>query len=381
MKILIIGLCLLLFLSLSCSEEKNSEEKNNIIVGIVLPLSGHTSNYGVEFLKGVKLAVEEINKNGGVKEQMLEIVVKDNAGDPVKTSQEVLNLITKDKVLAVIGPITSTNSAAAATVAAQYKTPLILAGATSPYVTEIGEYICRICFTDPVQSNALAKFSRKNLKSENVAIIYEIGSSYSEKLSKFFTERFQYMKGHVVYIKGFHHEADNLNQLVDEAISYKPDLLFLPVYYQEAAIFVNYINEIGSTIQLLGGDGWESPEFFKQTKGKYNPDQIYISSHFSPNYRDDRVFSFVKKFEKMFNNTPNALSALGFDAIGVFSDAIKRATTLDKTGIHQALLTTNEFYGATGKISINEKRDAIKDVYILKALNDRFNFETIVPAF
>jgi len=128
-----------------------------------------------------------------VKGFKLNLIVRDNSGSPVATSEVVSGLINENQVLAVIGPITSTNAAAAGTVAQLAKTPLILPVATSPYVTEIGDYVCRICFTDPLQSKALAEFSRKHLLSERTAVIFEKGSSYSEKLAEFYVSQFQDM--------------------------------------------------------------------------------------------------------------------------------------------------------------------------------------------
>lgn len=354
---------------------------NTVNVGVVLPLSGQTSNYGIEALKGINLAVEEINENGGVKDRHLNLIIRDNAGAPTKTSLEVTSLIQEESIIAVIGPITSTNATAAAAVAQQYKTPLILPIATSPYVTEIGEYICRICFTDPLQSKALAEFSKQNLKSEKVAIIFEKNSSYSEKLSEFFSLRFQDMGGKIVFMESFKHNSNNLTSLVDDALKQNPDILFLPVYYPEAAAIFNYIDKIGSSVVMLGGDGWDSTELFRLTNHKIKSGQVYLSSHFSLQLQEQQGSSFVEKFQQTFGHSANAVSALGFDAVKVLADAMNRATIFSKDGIQQAIVSTNNFQGVTGRISINEKRNVIKDIYILQALKDSFIYNTIISSF
>lgn len=352
-----------------------------IAVGTVLPLSGNTSNYGLEALKGINLAVEQVNARGGVKGYQVHLIVRDNQGDPTKTSQDVTDLIAIEQVMAIIGPITSTNAAAAGAVAQQNRTPLVLPVATSPYVTEIGEYICRICFTDPYQSKALAEFARKNLKSEKAAVIFEEHSAYSEQLAEFFALRFQDMDGRIVFMESFEHNPSNLPQLVDKALSQESDLLFLPVYYPEAAAAVNRVMEIGSDITLLGGDGWEAGEFFRLVSGDIKPGQIYISSHFSAQLQQENVSRFVENYQRNYDVLPNAVAALGYDASMVLADAMQRATVLTREGIQQALVSTTNFLGATGRISINEKRNAVKDVYILKALEDRFVYETMVSRF
>ena len=354
---------------------------DEIKIGVVLPLSGHTSNYGTEALKGINLAVENINRAGGIRRNKLRLIVKDNAGDPATTSRVVSEMIDEQQVMAIIGPITSTNSAVAAAVAQQASTPLILPTATNPYVTEIGEYITRICFTDPLQSKALAEFSQKRLHSDKIAVVFEKGSSYSEKLSDFYVMRLKDIGGNVAFIGGFESGKGNFRDIINQALQVNPDLIFAPVYYPEAAAIVNYVAGQDSPVTILGGDGWESPELFRLCGKKLNSLRVFISSHFSLQNPHEIVSSFAKDFQQVYGNRPNAVSALGFDAVGMFVDALKRASSISKSGLQQALISTSNFKGVTGTISMNEKRNAVKDIYILKALEDEFILETNISAF
>ena len=354
---------------------------DEIKIGVVLPLSGHTSNYGTEALKGINLAVENINKTGGIRRNKLKLIVKDNAGDPATTSQVVSEMIDDQKAMVIIGPVTSTNSAVAAAVAQQASTPLILPFATNPYVTEIGEYITRICFTDPVQSKALAEFSKTHLHSNKIAVVFEKGSSYSEKLSDFYVMRLKDIGGNVAFVEGFDSDKGNLRDVISRASQVKPDLIFAPVYYPEAAIIVNYIAGLDNSVTILGGDGWESPELFRLCGKNLNSLQVFISSHFSLQNPHQIVSSFVSDFQQTFGNRPNAVSALGFDAVGMLVDALKRASSINKGGLRQALVSTSNLEGVTGTISMNEKRNAVKDIYILKVLEDEFILETNISTF
>jgi branched-chain amino acid transport system substrate-binding protein len=374
MKILLVCLSALAQFCFAYADEE-------INIGVVLPLSGHTSNYGTESLKGINLAVENINASGGIRKNKLRLIVRDNAGDPATTSQVVSEMINEHQVLAIIGPITSTNSAAAAAVAQQASTPLILPTATNPYVTEIGEYICRICYTDPFQSKALAEFSRKHLKAERVAVIYEKGSAYSENLSNFYIMRLEDMGGKIVFTGSFEHDSADLPDVIDRAMREKPDLLFAPVYYMEAAEIINRVADLDGAITLLGGDGWESHELFRLAAQKMKSIPVFISSHFSLQYPQQIGSPFVSDFKKTFGNMPNSLSALSFDAVGVLGNAISRSTTMNNRGLQQALISTSNYKGVTGTISINEKRNVVKDIYILKALGDEFILETDISIF
>lgn len=356
-------------------------EEHSVSVGVVLPLSGPTSNYGTEALRGINLAAEQINAAGGVRDNKLNLIVRDNAGNPVTTAEVVFDLIREKQVLAIVGPITSTDAAAAGAVAQQAKTPLILPVATSPYVTEIGEYVCRICFTDPLQSKALALFSRKHLRADRVAVIYERGSSYSEKLAEFYTSQFKDMGGAVVFSEGFARGTSGLSDLVRRAVKASPDLLFAPVYYPEAAAIINELASAKSSLAVLGGDGWESPELFRLTGSNIRSGPVYISSHFSLELQQEKGSQFVGPFRQVYGEAPNAVSALGYDAVMVLADALRRATTITRDGVQQALVSTNKYHGVTGVISINEKRDVLKDVHILKAVDHRFVHEDVISPF
>jgi branched-chain amino acid transport system substrate-binding protein len=374
MKTVIIFFGLLVYFTCMVSAE-------DINIGVILPLSGPNSNFGIDALEGINLAFEVIRDQGGINGVFLNPVIKDNTGVPSITSQEVAGLIGQKQVMAIIGPLTSNNAAAAGAVAQQNNTPLVLPTATSPFVTEMSEYICRICFTDPYQSRALAEFAKNHLKSEKVAVVFEDGSLYSEKLAEFFALSLEDIGGKIVFLESFEHESGNLQLVLDKALEKTPDLLFVPVYYPEAAAVVNYLSQIGSTTTLLGGDGWESAELFRLAGENIRIRQVYISSHFSLQYLEQSGSNFGEEFQNVHGEPPNAFSALGYDAVMVLADALKRTTSLDKSSLRQALVTTDSYLGVTGTISINEKRNAIKGVYILKALNDRFVYETVIPSF
>lgn len=372
---------MLAILSVAMAVSNGFAEDHILPVGVVLPLSGPTSNYGTEALRGMNLAVAQLNAGEAIKGNKFGLLVRDNAGNAVTTAVAVSKLVNDDNVLAIVGPITSSDAAAAGTVAQQAKTPLILPVATSPYVTEIGEYVCRICFTDPLQSRALAQFSRRHLRAERVAVIFEKGSSYSEKLAEFYTAQFKEMGGKVVFTQGFTQSGGDLRRLVSEAVRANPELIFAPVYYPEAAVIIAEVAASKSTATLLGGDGWESPELFRLAGSQIQPGRVYISSHFSLELQREQDPQFVAAFEREYSEVPNAVSALGYDAIMVLADALRRATMVSREGLQQALVTTHKYQGVTGVISINEKRDVLKDVHILRALKDRFVHEDVISPF
>lgn len=137
----------------------------------------------------------------------------------------------------------------------------------------------------------------------------------------------------------FENDQGNLLKVVDRALAATPDLIFAPVYYPEAAAIINRLAEQGSSVALLGGDGWESPELFRLSGQNIKSGQVFISSHFSLQYPQQTGSSFVQDFHKKFGDTPNALSALGFDAVGVLTDALRRATAISRKETRVEVLT------------------------------------------
>jgi len=353
--------------------------ENSLNIGAVFPLSGRTSSYGIDALRGVNLAIGQINQSGGISGKTVSLLVRDTAGQSARTTQEIQSLIQDENVLALIGPITSVNAAAAAAVAQENRTPLILPAATSAHITEIGDFVFRICFTDPLHSRALVSFARNTLRAGRAGIIHEEGSSYSSRLADLFAARFTEDGGEIVFHESFPHDPPNLDSLVDRAIDIGPDLLFLPhPTIPEAAAVVNRIAARHAKVVLLGADGWESAELFRLAGKNITPGQVFISSHYSLQVGGLRNSEYVEAFRKTYGAPPSATASLGYDAALVLRDAIARTPALTGEGIRQALLQTTGFEGVTGRITINEKRNTAKDVYILRATKDKFVYETVI---
>ncbi len=184
---LFLGTMLALTVAISGCTRKSQENTNEILIGEYGSFSGSEATFGISTSEGVKLAFAEANKKGGVKSKQLKLISLDNQGKPEEARAAVQRLITQDKVLAVLGEVASSRSLAAAPVAQQYQVPLITPSSTNPKVTEIGEYIFRVCFIDPFQGLVMAKFAAEDLKKKRVAILRDVKSDYSTGLADVFT--------------------------------------------------------------------------------------------------------------------------------------------------------------------------------------------------
>ena len=191
---LTVSLVVSIFSSFACVQKggtgPTASTGDTIRVGVYGDTTGATSSFGVSTKNGIALAFEEINAAGGVNGKKLEMVFEDDQGSPEKAKTVISKLINQDKVVAVLGEVASSNSLAAAPVAQEAKVPMITPSSTNPKVTEVGDYISRVCFIDPFQGSVMAKFAVNTLKAKTAAVLGDNSSDYSKGLTQFFEQEF-----------------------------------------------------------------------------------------------------------------------------------------------------------------------------------------------
>jgi branched-chain amino acid transport system substrate-binding protein len=353
---------------------------DTIKVGVYGDVTGATSSFGQSTKNGIQLAFDEINAAGGVNGKKLEMIFEDDQGTPEKAKTVISKLINQDKVVAVLGEVASSNSLAAAPVAQEAKIPMITPSSTNPKVTEIGEYISRVCFIDPFQGSVMAKFAANTLKAKTAAVLGDNSSDYSKGLTQFFEEEFKRLGGTVITKQTYAQRDQDFKAQLTQMRDQKPDVIYVPGYYGEVGIIAKQARELGMTQPLLGGDGWDSPELWKLGGAALNP--AYISNHYSADNPAPEIQNFVKAYQAKFNVAPDSLAALAYDSAKVLADAIKRAGGTDSAKLKDAINATKEFAGVTGKITLDSSRNAVKPAVVL-SLNpsaSKFEFkETIYP--
>lgn len=353
---------------------------DTIKVGVYGDLTGQTSSFGQSTKNGIELAVDEINAAGGVNGKKIQLIVEDDQGRPEQAKTVVSKLISQDKVQAVLGEVASTNSLAAAPVAQEAKIPMITPSSTNPKVTEVGDYISRVCFIDPFQGSVMAKFAANTLKAKTAAILGDVNSDYSKGLTQFFEEEFTKLGGKVVAKEAYTQTDPDFKGQLTKIRNLKPDVLYIPGYYGQVGIIAKQARELDMTMPLLGGDGWDSPELWKL--GGAALKDTYISNHYSAENPAPEIQNFVKAYKAKFNVEPDSLAALAYDAAKVLADAIKRAGGTDSAKLKDAINATKDFAGVTGKITIDKTRNAVKPAVVLELMPDtsKFKFkETIAP--
>ena len=372
------GLLLALFGGVIAITSCNKKQETGIPIGQFTSLTGAQATFGQSNDRGVQLAVEEINAAGGVLGQPLRIITRDNQSKPGETSTVVRELITRNKVVALIGEVASGRSLEAAPIAQRSGIPMISPASTNEKVTEVGDHIFRVCFIDPFQGTVCAKFARKNLGATKAAILTDVSKDYSMGLTKSFREEFTKQGGVISGEQSYSGGDKDFNAQLTAIKADNPQVIFLPAYYTEAPLIIRQARQLGITAPFVGGDGWDSPELIEV--GGSSVEGSYFSNHFSEQSKDPRVVAFVDACRKKYKVDPDAMVALGYDSVYLLADAMKRAGTTDPAKVTAALAATKDFPGVTGNITLDAHRNPTKPAVMLQVKNGKFAFvETIAP--
>jgi branched-chain amino acid transport system substrate-binding protein len=357
-----------------------SKKQDTIKIGEYASLSGKEASLGQSSHQGTLLAIEQINAAGGVLGKQLELIVEDTQSKAGESGTAVRKLISRDKVVALLGEVASSRSLEGAPIAQASKVPMVSPASTNPQVTEVGDYIFRVCFIDPFQGPVMAKFALNTLKAKRIAILSSSSSAYSVGLAKYFKEAFLAGGGQVVaepkYTEGDKDFKAQLTAIKATGV----DAIFSPGYYNEGALIVKQARELGITVPVFGGDSWEAEALMEL--GGTAVEGAFLCSHYSPQDPSPRVQEFVAAYKARWGSdfAPDSNASLGYDSVLVLVDAIKRAGSTDRAAIRDALAATKNFPAVTGTISINEKRDASKNAVIITVKNGAFQFvESIAP--
>lgn len=377
---LLMPLALLLVASIlpGCKNEQSNSggNANEIVVGHYGSMTGATATFGQSTDEGIRLALDEINGAGGVLGKQIRVITEDDQSKPTEAVNAVEKLISRDNVVAVIGEVASSNSLAAAPVAQGAGIPMLSPASTNPKVTEVGDYIFRSCFIDPFQGGVMAKFATNELKAKRLAVLYDVNSDYSMGLRQFFTEEIKRAGGEIVADEAYAQQDQDFRGQLTKIKNANPDAIYVPGYYTQVGAIARQAKELGINVPLLGGDGWDSEKTVEIGGDSINGN--YFTNHYSPAEDRPEVKTFVDGYRKKYNKTPDAMAILGYDAMRLMADAIKRAGSTDGAKLRDALAATKDFPGASGSITIDANRNAQKPIVILKFEDGQQKFVTSI---
>lgn len=344
-------------------------------VGLIAPLSGEKEVFGRSLREGVELAVETINRSGGVDGRPFALVVADSVAasggivSAVKTLEEA-------GVLAIVGDVTSDATLEAAAAANALGVPLIVPAATRQDLTSIGPEVFRVCYADPFPARVMSTFSL-SIGATRAAVFSDPSSPYSAELAAEFTKDFEARGGKIVSKQTYTKGQTDFAAALDKIKEAQTDVVFLPGYFTEAAVIISQARTRGLDVPFLGTDGWEAEALLE--KGGKALDNSYITGHFAADDPAVVESPFVKDFRERHGRLPNSLAALGFDSVSLVADALARAEPKDRTALREALAATVGYRGVTGTVSYGSERTPSKPAVILRIDDGKFTYLQTIP--
>jgi branched-chain amino acid transport system substrate-binding protein len=352
--------------------------QDTIKIGEFGSLTGDNASFGISQNNGVQMAVEEINAAGGVLGKKIDLISEDNQTKQGETTTIARKLISQDHVSAIIGEVASSKSLEAAPICQASKIPQVATAATNPKVTQTGDYIFRVCFTDDFQAVVIARFVLEKLKVKNIALMTDVKQDYSVGLTNIAKDYLAKNGATIVKEQSYSSGDKDFRAQLTDIKSANPDVIIITGYYPEVSLIAKQARQFGIKAAFVGGDGWDGSSLI--SVGGKAIEGAFFSNHFSVEDKSPLVQDFVQKYKQKYNAVPDAFAALGYDAMKLLADAITRAGSTDSDKLRDAIQKTQNFPGVSGKITIGADRNAQKSAVIITIKDGAYKYaETIEP--
>ncbi|MDK2881508.1 MAG: branched-chain amino acid transport system substrate-binding protein [Clostridia bacterium] len=370
----LVAVCSLALLVAGCgSSQTSSETGDTIKIGFLGGKTGNHAHYGIETLKGMEMAVEEINEAGGVLGKKLEIIEGDHGSNISQAVSVTQKLITQG-VVAIVGDPTTGITKSVAPICQENKIVLMSAGAVGTGVLEIGDYIFRDCLPDVVAAPGMVKYLAEELGWKKIALVTTTGLDYSESLTEIFRPALAKYGIEIVAEETIMEGDTNFSAVVTSLSKKDFDGVIFTGYYTEGALFLKEMRKQGLKQVIAGGDGLLGKELYELGGAAAEGSMVYTGFAVDMERANEKTKAFIEKYKARNNNKlPDMFAAQGYDAVMWLADAMKEANSSDPTKFREALAKTKNWEGVTGTITLDENREPIKSpVYILEVKNGQF---------
>lgn len=346
--------------------------QDTVKIGGNFELTGDAAAYGTPMSEAAKLAVKEVNENGGLLGGEVEYVEYDNTSDLTEAASVAQRLVSED-VVGIVGPATTGDSNAQIPVIQEAAVPAILPAATGNGMTlddngDVFEYLFRVAFEDAFQGRAAATYATETLGAQTAALFVDQSTDYATGLEQAFTEEFEALGGQVVTTESFQSGDTDFTASLTSLLSQEFDVLYVPGYYTEVGLLIKQARELGITQPIVGGDGLGN-QTLVDLAGASNVNDVYYTAHYSPLSDDEDLQDFLTKFEEEYGKQADQFAVLSYDATMLLLDAVERAGSADRQAVTDALAATETFDGLTGTFSIDEDHNPVKEVLMLQLTN------------
>jgi branched-chain amino acid transport system substrate-binding protein len=342
-----------------------------IKIGAFGPMTGGAAGYGQSEREAIDLVIEEVNAAGGVLGRKIEVLYGDDAGKPEQAVSIVKRFVTADEVVMVLGGISSPTSMAVSQVTGQEKVPQIIVAGTAARITLQGNpWIFRSAVPDTKLAGDLADFlNEKFPKVKRIAAIY-VNDDFGKGGFTAFTERAKRYGMQIVadekYTRG---DVDYTAQLTKIRAA-NADAILDWSRYHEGALIAKQVKQMGITLPIFGSDGAAHPKYIEL--GGDAVEGAYYATHFSPATSGHLPVArkLVDKMRAKYGKAPDFIHSEAYDAALVAVDAIRRAGSLDREKIRQAIAAT-DLDGTRGRIRFDKNGDPTFDTHVVKIVGGK----------
>ncbi len=356
-----------------------------IRIGVIAEMTGDIPAVGASCKNAALMAIKEVNDGGGLEvggaRRKIELCIEDNAGKADQSASAAMKLITRQNVLAIIGPNASRYAIPAAEIAETSQTVLITPWSTNPKTTldaSTGlpkKYVFRACFIDSFQGRVVARFAFENLKAKTVAVLYDVASEYNKGVAEVFKANYTKLGGKIVASETYTTNDKDFSAQLTKIKSAAPDVVFLPNYYSEVPLQVQQAHRLGLQCVFIGSDSWGSADLLKL--GGKDLEGYYFSTHYAADSAAPVATAFIANYKKTYGAVPDDVAALTYDAFGLLFMAIKNAGKADREAVRQALAVLPGYSGVTGNMTFSaDSRDPVKSAVILQIKDGKFTYFT-----
>lgn len=337
-------------------------------IGVNLELTGSVAAYGNAEKNGINLAVEQINKAGGVDGKKIEVITKDNKSENAEASTAATNLAVQSQVNAMIGPATSGAVAAASLNAQKTGVPLLTPSGTQDDLTidkdGVKKYIFRTTFQDSFQGQVLAQYAYQNLNAKKVVLYYDNSSDYAKGIAEEFQRVYP---GEIVTVATFASGDKDFQSALTKFKDLDYDAIVMPGYYTETGIITKQARDMGIEVPILGPDGFNDDSFGDLAGVANTHDVYYVSGYSTKTALSDKATQFIEAYKKKYSSEPNMFAALAYDSVYMIAEAAKGAKT--SIDIADNLAKLSQFDGVTGTMTIDKDHNPIKTALMVKMEN------------
>ena len=358
---------------------KGTEIGKTFKLGYDLELSGAVAAYGNAGKNGANLAVDEINKSGGINGKQITVVSKDNKSDNAEAATVVSNLINNDKVNAVIGSMTSGAVKSMTPNITKGAVPLVTPAGTDDTLTvtngKVNEYIFRSTFQDSYQGKVLANYTTNELKAKKVVLYYDNSSDYAKGIAKSFEKTYD---GKIVDKVSFQSGDKDFQATLSKIKGEDFDAIVMPGYYNETGLITKQARELGIEQPILGGDGFADPTFITLAGDAAATNVYYVSGYSAKALATDTTTKFIAAYQAKYKSEPSMFDALSYDAVYMVKQAAEDTKAKTSVAVKDGLAKLKNFKGATGEITVDKDHNPVKEAVVIKLENGKETSATLL---